>query len=110
MNFAVLKSVGERSTYYSVVMYCDFETQKNLAENAFNCPTNGFFFPSSVFVPKDDKDDNLGVLKLSVSHVNRGGWPGVGACPAVQGRRPGRTRRRLVRSPASRDDYEPNEP
>ena len=41
----------------------------------------------------------LGVLKSIVCSVYVGWWVGVGACTAAEGRRPGRIRRRAVRSP-----------
>ena len=40
------------------------------------------------------KDDNLGVLMSIVCSVYVGGWTGVGACPAMGDRKPGRIRRR----------------
>ena len=65
-------------------------------------------FASLIFVGFDfsPKDDNLGVLKSIVWHVYVGGWVGVGACSTVEGRRPGRIRRRPARSPGSEFLYQ----
>ena len=49
--------------------------------------------------PKRYLSGCIKVNRVTCGHVYVGGWAGVGACPAVEGRQPGRIRRRPARGP-----------
>ena len=84
-------------------------SKKKAKHSIFNFPFSSPFlkklefheFSRNSLYPKRhcflSKNDNLGVLKSTVWHVYVGGCAGVGACPAVVGRKSGRIRRRPAR-------------
>ena len=83
-------------------------------DRSFSCVDRTALTASSTFFsvgilmsrPFFPKDDNPGVLMSIVLHVYVGGWGGVGSCPAVDGRGPGRIRRRPARSKLSEVLYQ----
>ena len=70
------------------------KNKKRLINNLIHLANSRSDKLSRYFLPKDG---NLGALKSAVWHVYVRECVGVGACPAVGGRKPGRFRRRPAR-------------